>query len=152
MFKMSNYKKSILTVTYVLVVLITILSSIYTVAGFFMYLDGREKSVSILSFFSCLTLIMIFLTKKISTYRKRLLINDIDNFILKFAMKNAGLITSVELASETKYSLREASKHLERNYKDGFCDKRLTENLIDVYVYTEAISTEEKSKFFDTSE
>lgn len=150
---MLNYKATLLTVVYVLVVLSAVCSALFVILSFFMYLDERKNAMLILCLSSFFLFLLAFLSRRISAYRAKLLNNEIDNFILKFAMKNSGLITAVELASETEYSLTEASQHLERNFKAGFCDKRLTnKDLIDVYVYKGAISKEEKDDSFSASE
>jgi hypothetical protein len=148
---MNKVKSSLLKVLYIVVTGILTLNIIFTAILLLSYDSG--DSTSPLIGFSVLTVISGFFSWKFNKTYKASKDDDIDNTILKIAMAHQGLITAVELASDTRYSLTEAAEHLERNYQAGFCDKKFTqETLVEVYHFKQAISSTEKMSAVNVSE
>ena len=147
---MQKLKGTALDFLYMITTLVLIFSSLIVVISFIKFLDGNEKAKLTLIVFSFITIIMVIFTKRIKKSKASISIDEIDNFILKYAINHSGLITAVDLASETSYSLKEASIHLERNYREGYCDKKLTsDSLIDVYYFKGAVSKKEKQDYIE---
>lgn len=147
---MQNLKGTMLGFLYIIAMLALVCSSLLVIIFVVRLMDGKDNAKSALIVFSFITIVIAILTKKIKKSRKLVLIGDIDNFILKYAIEHSGLITATDLASETNYSLKEASLHLERNYREGYCNKRLTNDcLIDVYHFKGAVSQKEKEDYIN---
>ena len=149
---MQNLKGPILSFLYIVALLALVFSSLFVILSTPDFINGKDTAKTVFIAFSFITIVMVIVIKIIKKSKISVLIDDIDNFILKYAIKHSGLITAADLASETKYSLKEASIHLERNYHEGYCDKKLTNNgLIDVYHFKGAISKKDKEDYINIS-
>ncbi|MFT5809104.1 MAG: hypothetical protein ACI9LG_003435 [Moritella dasanensis] len=122
---MQNLKGTMLGFLYIIAILALVCSSLLVIIFVVRLMDGKDNAKSALIVFSFITIVIAILIKRIKKSRELVLIGDIDNFIPKYAIEHSGLITATDLASETNYSLKEASIHLERNYHEGYCNKKV---------------------------
>ena len=139
----NKVKSSLLKLLYIATNVVLTFCILFMAIFLFTYERGGSNTALVV--FSVLTMISVFFSRKFKNKYQTSQNDDIDNIILNIVMRHKGLITAVELASATSYSLTEAAEHLERNYQSGYCDKKFTqETLVEVYHFKKAISSTEK--------
>ena len=147
----NKVKSSLLNILYITTTAIFTYFFIFMAIFLFTYERGEANTALIV--FAVLTVIFAFFSRKFKKKYQASQSKDIDNTILKIVTEHKGLITAVELASETSYGLMEAAEHLERNYQLGHCDKKFTqETLVEVYHFKQAVSATEKMSAVNVSE
>lgn len=107
--------------------------------------EGENSTVGFFLFIPTTALfayITILIKKKLSSITNK----EIDTYIFKFAVSNNGLVTATELASDGILPIEKARKSLERIHIQGLCEKRITNNFINVYGFTEVLSQAEKQE------
>ncbi len=107
-------------------------------------LNGGEDRFFGIFLFVPPTVFLLFLSNYLKAKHDALVHAEIRSYILRFALKNQGLITATELASEGVLSIDKARKHLDRMYIEGLCEKRITDKFVYIYGFSEVLSTEEK--------
>jgi len=142
---MKNYKLLFFRFIYAVVIgvfgLCTLLFVVY-IGDLF----TRDKDLHSIVFISAfLALSSYFIAKYVRKKLDCLENTVIDDIILRIAISNDGLITATDLALDSDFNIKEACLQLERNFNDGLCGKRYTEDsYISVYEFDRALSKEEK--------
>ena len=135
----------------IIILLLLIVSSISTVilgvgSGLAIadIINGGENSTVGFFLFVPITALFAYITFHIKKKLNSITNKEIETYIFKFAVSNKGLVTATEIASDGIIPIEIARKVLERMHIQGLCEKRITNNFINVYGFTEVLSQSEK--------
>lgn len=137
----------------IIILLLLIASSVFTVIlgvgsglAIAKIINGGENSTVGFFLFIPITALFIYITFYIKKKLNSITNKEIETYIFKFAISNKGLITATELASDGAIPIEEARKTLELMHINGLCEKRITNNFINIYGFKEVLSQSEKKE------